>query len=186
MTQDAAGGHRRLDRVLADGYLADLAEISLAEVRARRADVEQEEVDISYLRRLVQGRVDIIRAELARRSEGAEGSLLADLPHILGDAERGTPHGLGRHAAVEPSRADEHRRRVEQLVADVDLSDVTARTDDELQATLGLLTDAEAELSAKRHALHDVLDRCSGEIARRYRDGEADVSDLLAAQPPGS
>ncbi len=186
MTQDATEGNRRIDHVLSEGYLADLTTIPLADVRARRAEAEQEEVDVSYLRRVVQGRIDIIKAELARRSGTGEGSLLADLPHILGDGSRGTPRGLGRHSGVEPSRADEHRRRVERLVADVDLSDVSARSDDELRGAMETLQKEESDLSVKRHALHVVLDRCNGEIARRYRDGEADVSDLLAAQPPGT
>jgi hypothetical protein len=42
----------------------------------------------------------------------------------------------------------------------------------------------EADLSEKRRRIFDVLDALSGEITRRYRDGEADVSDLLTGAPP--
>ena len=61
------GGHRRIDRVLAEGYLDDLPNIPLDEVRALRGEAEQEETDLSYLRRLLQGRMDILRAELVNR-----------------------------------------------------------------------------------------------------------------------
>ena len=40
---------------------------ALAEA-TRRRDAEQEETDLSYLRRLLQGRIDILRSEQARRA----------------------------------------------------------------------------------------------------------------------
>jgi hypothetical protein len=185
VTEGTTEGKRALDRVLRDDYLADLGGLSLTDLRARRDEAEQEEADVSYLRRLVQGRIDILRAELARRGGAGSGSLLADLPQILGDGgQRGAPRGLGRHTNVEPSRADEHRRYVEALVADVDLSDVAARSDEELTGALGVFEREEADLSDKRRRVFTVLDACSAEITRRYRDGEADVADLLTGSPP--
>lgn len=180
-----AAGKRRIDRVLSVDFLEGIAELPLAEVRVLREEAEQEETDLSYIRRLVQARLDIIGAELTRRASGdaSSGSLLADLPRILADSPRGTPRGLGRHQGSEPSRADEHRRYVEALVADVDLSDVSARTDDELRRVQQRLEEAEAELSAKRKQVQQVHDACSAEVTRRYRDGEADVADLLAGPP---
>ncbi len=59
------GGRRRIDRVLAEGFVDGLAILSLDEVRGRRRDAEQEEADLSYLRRLLQGRLDLVRAEQA-------------------------------------------------------------------------------------------------------------------------
>jgi hypothetical protein len=185
VAQGTTGNNRRIDRVMADDFLGDIATLSLADLRERRNDAEQEEADVSYLRRLVQGRIDILRAELARRNGEGTGSLLADLPQILGESgPRTAPRGMGRHNAAEPSRADEHRRYVESLVADVDLSDVGARTDDELRSALGVFEREESDLSDKRRKIFDILDVCSAEITRRYRDGEADVSDLLTGSPP--
>lgn len=176
-------GRRRIDRVLAEGYLAGLPGLPLAEVRRRRAEAEQEEADVSYVRRLVHGRIDIIRAEQTRRASGAAGSSLVEsLPSILADEARPPARGLGRHAPTEPSRVDEHRRYVEALVADVDLSDVTARTDEELARALERFAEEERSLSQKRRAIHGVIDACTAEIARRYREGEADVSALLPQQ----
>lgn len=172
-------GNRRIDRVLAEDYLERVSSASMAELREMRAEAEQEETDLSYIRRLVQGRMDIIRAELKRREGGGTGSLIDDLPAILADSGRAPAHGLGKHATVEPSRADEHRRYVEQLVADVDLSDVGARETEELQTALEALRREEEQISEKRRRVFDVVDACSAEVTRRYRDGEADVSDLL-------
>jgi len=47
---------------------AELVRLGLAELRALRRRAGQAEADLSYLRRLVQGRLDILRAEQARRS----------------------------------------------------------------------------------------------------------------------
>lgn len=174
-----AAGNRRSDRVLAPDYLAELGTRPLTEVRALRDQAEQEEADISYLRRLLQGRIDIVRAELARRSEEGPTSLIDALPQILSEHNAGPPRGGGRRTGVEPSQADAHRRAVESLVADVDLDDVGVRTDDELHRAVEIYRAEEQTLSANRHAIHGVLDRCAAEIARRYRDGEADVSELL-------
>lgn len=175
----AEQGHRRIDRVLADDYLAGLAERSLEEVRALRDEAEQEEVDLSYIRRLIQGRMDIVRAELNRREGGAEGSLVENLAHVLADEPRAGARGLGRHVTAEPSRVDSHRRYVEALVADVDLSDTSARTSDELHHAMRVLSDEEQALSAKRRQVQNVMDTVQAEIVRRYKDGESDVSALL-------
>ncbi len=75
---------------------------------------------------------------------------------------------------------------MEALVADVDLSDVSARSSDELAHGMRTLSEEEQGISAKRRAVQRVMDACSAEITRRYRDGEADVSTLLAEQPPGA
>jgi hypothetical protein len=181
-TSAAQTGNRRIDRVLAEDYLDGLAQASLADVRALRTEAEQEEVDLSYIRRMVQGRIDILRAELERRG-GVDGSLVDRLASILADEQRAPARGLGRHSTLEPSRAADHRRYVEQLVHDADLSDVTNSSEDELTSALETLAGEEEKLSGKRREVQTVMDACSAEITRRYREGEADVSALLPAQP---
>jgi len=180
MTQGAQG-NRRIDRVLAGDFLDDITNAPMEQVRAMRKDAEQEETDLSYLRRLLQGRLDILRAELARRSGDGTGSLVDDLPRILADEAGGGggAHGLGRHVTVEPSRADSHRRHVEALVADVDLSNPASHDEASLRRALESLESEEHEVSEKRRAVQHVMDACTAEITRRYRDGDADVSDLL-------
>jgi len=183
MTQ---GRHRRIDRVLADDFLEGIESLPLEQVRVLRHEAEQEETDLSYLRRVLQGRLDILRAELARRSGDEVEDLVEALPHILADeGATPSPRGLGRHIAVEPSRADAHRRHVEQLIADVDLSDPGAHDDASLQRVLETLEHEEAQVSEQRHQVQSVMDACTAEITRRYRDGEADVSDLLPTDSSG-
>jgi len=178
------GGHRRIDRLLGEQH--DVAALDLAELRRLRDEAEQEETDASYIRRLLQGRIDIVEAELRHR-RGEAGDLISQLPRILADeGAPGAPRGLGRHTAAEPSRADAHRRHVEQLVADVDLSDVSARSDDELERALDAFRDEERKVSQARRRLQQLMDTAHGELTRRYRDGEADPATLLPTDAPGA
>jgi len=168
--------------VLGDDFLDDLTELSLDDVRARRKEAEQEEADLSYVRRLLQGRMDIIRAELSRRSGSGQGSLVDQLAGILSDGPLAPPRGLGRHVTVEPSRVAENRRSVEQLVSDVGVSDVVSRNERELADSLTRLEEYERAVSRNRRRVQEAMDSCTAEIARRYQSGEATVDDLLAGR----
>jgi len=172
-------GNRRIDKVLDPDYVNGLREISLDDLRERRREAEQEETDLSYMRRLLQGRLDILRAELARRG-GEQTDLVQALPHILSDdGPAPGPRGMGRHISAEPSRADAHRRHVEQLVADVDLSNPDAHDDASLRRVLETLESEETKVSESRRAVQKVMDALTAEVTRRYREGDANPSDLL-------
>src|SRR6058998_1617416 len=64
----------------------DLATLSLPELRTLRRDAQRDEADLSYVRRLLQGRIDILRAELLRRSPTGAASVVERLSEILTDA----------------------------------------------------------------------------------------------------
>jgi hypothetical protein len=179
-TSPTSEGGRRIDRILADSFLADLSSVPLDTVRARRREAEQEEADLSYLRRLLQGRIDILRAELARRSGEStpDEGIVSHLSEILADRPR-QARGSGRFLTVEPSAVDERRAQVERVLADADLSDLPARSDEELQAGLRRLDEMEATISRERHRVQQAMDTCTAELGRRYRDGDARVDDLL-------
>jgi hypothetical protein len=191
MTDPMPGGRRRIDRVLGEDFLAGLGDLPLEQVRERRRDAEQEEADLSYVRRMLQGRSDILRAEVARRAggghvggAGGDEELVRRLTAVLADAPRGdqqqrSDHGLGRFLSVEPSRVDEHRREVEQVIADVGISDVSGATDDELRDALARVEDYEHRVSSSRRRVQEAMDACTAEIARRWTEGQARVDDLL-------
>jgi hypothetical protein len=118
------GGKRRIDKVLAEDYLADITSLSLTDVRSLRDEADQEETDLSYLRRLLQGRVDLVAAEVRRRGAGEDSELVGQLPSILADeTPRQQAFGLGRHQATEPTNAGASRRAEEKLAA-VDVTDL--------------------------------------------------------------
>ena len=180
MIEVRPGGRRRIDRVLAADFAEGLDRLSLAGVRARRDEAAQEETDLSYVRRLLHGRIDIVRAEQRRRSEGGSVPVVAELARILSPGAVGPATGSGRHQTVEPSRAEAHRRHVEALVSDVDLSDVGSLSAAQLGAALEAYQAEEESVSQRRREVQQVMDRCNAEIGSRYAHGTASVDDLLA------
>jgi hypothetical protein len=183
MSEFMAGGRRRVDRVLAPDYLTGLPELGLQDIRSRRAEAEQEEVDLSYARRLLQGRLDILRAEQeTRATDGAvireprtDIEIVGALARILADGPR-TDHGMGRYLGnVEPSRVGEHRREAERAVADVGASDLAAISDAALAEAVEHLGDIETRISRTRRSVQIVVDSLTEEIARRYATGEIEV-----------
>jgi hypothetical protein len=179
MSEPIEGGRRRVDRVLGEGFLVGLDDLSLQELRERRHDAEQEDADLSYIRRLLQGRLDIIRAELDRRQESSGQRVVDHLGAVLSDDTPRVNHGSGRFLNVEPSRVAESRRRVEQLIADPHLSDIGSLSDIEIRAAYDEIATHEREVSDLRRRVQATMDTLTAEVARRYADGRASVDELL-------
>jgi len=169
------GGNRRIDRILRPEFTSGLAELSLAELRERRDECLAEREYLSLLRRLVQGRVEILKAEIERRGSGDQSPLVERLATILA----GEPQGSSRGEAVRVGVPEEEmllaRRRVERLVADAGMSDPTALDDDRLGRAVDLLASEEREVSERRAAVISVLDRFQDELKRRYKEDPSRV-----------
>lgn len=156
----------------------DLTVLSLPELRTLRRDAQRDEADLSYVRRLLQGRIDILRAELARRSPAGAASVVERLPEILTDAPA-RQRSSARHVTLGTPQSEEYRLLAAEMLAEVELSDLQARTDVELNTAMGRLVRYEQQVSGRRQRLQRTADDCGAEITRRYRDGEAQVDDLL-------
>lgn len=174
-----AGG-AAVDALLAPAFLQDATTQPMAEVRRLRREAEQQEVNLSYTRRLLQGRLDIVRRELQRRAEHDGRSLVDLLPEILSEKGRGPAHGLGRHQTVQPHAPEECESWVYALTAGIDVSAISTLPDDKLETAARALAEAEVDLSERRRGVQQVMDGLAAELGRRYRDGEADVAALLA------
>ena len=160
--------------------MGDLTGIPLDEVRSRRAELQADEVGLSYLRRLAQGRLDIVAAA-ARNRGGSISSLVDELPEILGDHVHAP--GVGRlPTLMAPSAADESRLRAEldAVVAPEVLTRLDRLDDGELAGLLDRLRAFEREISRRRHDVHRDIDALQAELTRRYKTGEADVGSLLS------
>ncbi|WP_335981253.1 RsiG family protein [Streptomyces sp. CA2R106] len=185
----------------------DLVALDLVALRALRREAQREEADLSYLRRMLHGRIDILRAERARRGgadaaeavaeeagapgvQGTHGGTQAPagpadapvvdrLPEILTDGPS-PGRSSARHVTLGTPLTERVRLLAEEMLSEVELSDLDARTDAELDAGMARLAGREQQVSRRRHALQQTVDGCSAEITRRYRAGEARVEDLLA------
>jgi hypothetical protein len=170
--------NRRIDRIRRPEYVQGLENLSLDELRLRRDECLAEREYLSLLRRLVQGRAEILKAEIERRSPGGDQVPLVDrLSEILS----GEPQGPSRGEAVRVGLPEEEmllaRRRVERLVADAGLSDPGSLDDQRLTSAVDLLAREEREVSKARSGVHTVLDALQDELKRRYKE---DPSRVLA------
>lgn len=172
----------RDDRLLGAEFLVGLQGRPLDEIRSMRAECVEVETGLSYLRRMVQGPLDIVNRELVRRQVGdrADRSTLIDeLPGILAEGPR--PAGVGRLSQqLEPTDVDA------ELSADLDailgggvIGEVTTLDDDALMSLQRQLEAFELRVSDRRHAYFDQIDALQAELTRRYRTGEATVDGLL-------
>ncbi len=172
-------GQRRIDTVLEPEYLADLGQIDLDELRSRRDTAEDVESQISYYRRLLHGRMDLLNFELRRRSGEEERSLLDALPEILasGMVLGGEPN-LRHIETMPPLPATTGRRLIDRIMDDGILTQLPELTDAEVNEALERLGEVEGELSAQRKQLHVVIDALQNEIVARYRSqqGQAQVT----------
>lgn len=173
---------RELERLLDPDYLGEVTARPLEELRAMRAECQEVETGLSYGRRLIQGRLDIAEAERTSRARGERadaGELLARLPQILADRTR-TP-GVGRlPQLLAPGEVgDELIAELDRIVDGTRLAMLADLSDADLDDLVARLQDLEQRTSARRRAMFTRIDTLSGEITRRYRDGEASVEALL-------
>lgn len=166
-------GNRRIDRIRDPAYLEGLDGLSLEELRARRDECMAEREYLSLLRRLVQGRAEILKAELDGRGAGEDAGPLVDrLAEILaGDESRsGASRGEALKIGVPEDELSLARRSVEKLVADAGISDPSSLDDKRLAEAVETLVNQEARVSESRTAVIVVLDTLQDELKRRYKD----------------
>lgn len=173
----------RLERILDDSYLQGLRELSTQELRTRRAECEEEERAVSYARRVLQGRLDILRAELLRREQRGDGeaeSLLSRLPDILGHDHVATDPLQARATRLDVPPAAEHlERELDEIVDESSLHGLPEAPPEELEQLIASLAEHEGKLSALRRGLFDRIDELRDELAARYKDGRASIGELL-------
>lgn len=177
-------GQRRIDRILADDYLEGLEDLGIAEIRRMRDDCEREETGVSYTRRVLQGRIDIIRAEISRRSEDGDEvaeSVLGGLPEILADdGHTSDPASARAPRHLSPPVMEGGRRFIDRVADETALGSLETRATSELSEMIDELVDRESAMSATRQVLFDRIDQLQAEIVRRYRSGAVDVRDVIA------
>ena len=158
----------------------DPRSLSLDELRGLRSQLQAEDDVVSYVRRVAQARVDLVRAEQHRRERGERAEDLSSELRVV----------LSSHLT---SGAPRPPRPVEDL-SDNALSDDLDRICAEHgfsrleDLSLSELGDLERELNSferrvsdDRRERFDRLDALSAELVRRYRDGEASVDGLLGS-----
>jgi hypothetical protein len=176
---------KELDRLFAPDYLDDMNGRSLDEVRAMRAECQDVEEVVSYLRRVVQGRLDVVHSFLDHHETGQSvgdlDSVVEDLSAIIGSGPA-RPPGYGRlpsQMSPDMERVDLTQEIDEVLDAD-GIGKLPTMSEGELRGLAERLTVIEQRISDQRKMLHERIDALQAQIVSRYKTGEATVDGLMS------
>lgn len=151
-------------------FVDDLDTVDVSELRERRAMAGDVETELSFYRRLLHGRMDLLNFELARRRGEESRTLIEALAEILGGGE--TAGGqVGRvRGDFSPHLPDERRRPIDDVLEDDFLTRMPELEEAELQEIQQTLTATEAEVSEQRRAVQERFDVLQARITGIYRD----------------
>ena len=175
---------RRIDQVTDPAYAQDLGSLSMDELRERRSVLDDLDTELSFYRRMLHGRMDLLSFEMRRRSGEETRTLIEALPQILADGIDGPSRDtIPRDLPLTlPELSGEGNRAIDRVLGDDFLAHLPSLEDSDLEEIQVALTEAEREISAQRRTVFAVHDRISAEITLRYREGLADATDLLEEQ----
>lgn len=157
---------------------ADPQSLSLDELRTMRNRLQDEDDVVSYVRRVAQARLDLVRAEMHRRERGAAAENLSSELRVVLSSQLTS-------GAPRPPRPVEHvaenalSDELDALCAEQGFSRLEELLQSELASLEQMLTTFERRVSDDRRDRFDRLDALSAELVRRYREGEATVDGLL-------
>lgn len=159
--------------------MSDIGSMSDAELKGLIGELAGEEQEISYSRRILHGKIDLLRAELvnrlrARHDSGAEAITDADVARLtdLITATDSEAAPGGRLAEATDSRGKSSSTEP--------FPDLGALNDVELKELIRTLTDEEREISYQRRILHGKIDILRAELVNRMRtqreEGQATIT----------
>ena len=175
---------RRIDQVEDPSFLEGLDAVPDNELRDRRTMCDALDLEFSYYRRMLHGRMDLVAFQMRKLAGEEEASLIEALPRILAEgAYTASPSGLpSRAVPVEAPDVERKGRRVVDKALDGDfIARLPVLDEDELRDTQAFLQEVEADVSRQRRAVHHAIDTIQDELARRYREGTADPDGLLTS-----
>lgn len=176
-----------IDELLDPSAITGLTTRPIGELRGLRVKCAEVERDVSLVRRIAQGRLDIVGFEFRRRKGAASHNeldgLLFELPDIMSDDTKG-PGGI---PGARPIDVDAPGAAAGELCLKLDaqappsaFSGIQDLSEAELRELFERIRAFEVQMSGTRRQLHERIDSVQSEIARRYRDGEASVDALLS------
>lgn len=170
---------KELESILRAEFLEGISTKSTAEIREMRRACEREEHGLSYARRLVQGKLDIVRAEaIRRRDENGATSLLAALPSVLGDRATARPRNSRAVRLLPPPDVLPHVE-IAESIGQTTVASIREQSDEKIADLASQLADTERELSVMRQIVFERIDALQAELTDRYKTGAADVREVL-------
>ena len=162
-----------------DAFLADLPSQPMAAVREARATYSRLETELSYQRRIMQGRLDIVQAERMRRAQGHAPSdlteLIAGLPTVLASGVESSRSRGGRELHMPISAPIDE---INAVIDSAAIASLPAQSDERLTEIAAALERLERSVSDRRRHAQSAFDALSAEVVRRFRTGEVSIDSV--------
>lgn len=150
-----------------DEWVSDIGSLSDAELKVLIGDLAGGEREISYNRRILHGKIDLLRAELVNRlrerhnagNETITDADVAKLTDLMTSGWGGTD--------VTPGNGSSRSKKGEAQTDS--FPDLGSLDDIGLKDLIRTLTDEEREISYKRRILHGKIDILRAELVNRMR-----------------
>jgi len=173
-----------LTRLLEPTYLDGVDDLSVDDIRRMRAECQEAEAALSYLRRLIQGRLDIVHAYIERPAGTDAPDLSSVVDNLAGIlAGPGRAGGPGRNPVLHTPDTEEMAGLtvgLDEILGADDIGRLGHIDDAELADLAGRLRDLENRVSAERRGLHERIDTLQAELVERHKSGRASVDGLLS------
>lgn len=171
---------RALSDILDPSYVENLGSLPPEELRRRKEQADAHEAALSYARRILQGKIDLLIAELQGRKHSSEpdlAPLMADLAKAL--EPRRERQFRGRFPKIIARPETPEVAEAERIAADPIFTRIEEASADEIAWIAGRLRDAERRISDMRNKLHGQIDALEAEMVRRYSSGQLSVDEVL-------
>ena len=155
--------------------MSDAKSMSLTELREARSRLNADEDAVSFVRRLTQGRLDLVRAELKHRRGGEDDT--ANLARVFGQE-----HGGGSNRPPRDTEVPVGHPLVialEKICEELGFGQLRTLQVADLEALEVSLATFERERSEERKALFSSIDALTTELVSRIKGGGADVDAMF-------
>lgn len=166
----------RLQSVISEDYLSEVESWPISLLRKKKREAEDLEAMVSYARKMIQGRIDILEAVLESGGDELEDTLIVRVK----DAISSGPEVVRPRVAYNDVPPDELIPTLFEIseVAGIEL-ELLSESSSAAQSSLYDLKSAEARVSSYRRELHRVVDILRFQLVVRYRGGELSLEEIM-------
>jgi hypothetical protein len=147
------------------------AEGSVGQLRAQRRALQQQEDTVSYVRRLTQGRLDLVLDEERRRERGESetvGSVTDRLADVFGQQQGGGSARPPRETVVPTDHP--LMQQLDELCLEFEFAHLDTMADTDLRQLRDALQLFEQTCSQQRHELFQQIDALTAQLVSRIKE----------------
>lgn len=143
---------------------------SVGQLRAKRRQLQQQEDTVSYVRRLTQGRLDLVLDEQRRRERGGDeplGNVTERLAEVFGQQHGGGSARPPRETVVPTDHP--LMQQLDELCDQFEFARLDTMADADLRQLRDALQLFEQSCSQQRHALFEEIDALTAQLVAQIK-----------------